>query len=80
MTLLRTTRLIFALALLSLLTACVASTPGASSDGAADGSAAEKQQVSMWVGTTDTADCVIKVAVDSFNEKSSGVAFIHSLG
>ncbi|RIK43375.1 MAG: ABC transporter substrate-binding protein [Chloroflexi bacterium] len=49
-----------------------AAAPGAEGEAAATG----KTQITMWVGTNEVADCVIKTAVDSFNEQSDTIEVI----
>lgn len=67
------------LVLCLILSACAA--PAAPSSDAAmtaddDAVMEEKKIVNMWVGTNDTADCVIEVAVNSFNEQSDTIEVI----
>lgn len=67
----RVPKLILWLTLLILIAACAA--PGVSPDSGTEATAPEVQEVQMWVGTNDTADCVIDVAVNSFNEQSDTI-------
>lgn len=55
-----------------LLSACAPATTGGTSEGAASGSTG-KTQITMWLDTEETADCVVKTAVDSFNAKSATI-------
>lgn len=58
-----------------LLSACAPATTGGTSEGAANASAG-KIQITMWLDTDETADCVVKTAVDSFNTKSQTIEVI----
>lgn len=55
-----------------LLSACAPASTGGTSEGAASGST-DKRQITMWLDTEETADCVVKTAVDSFNAKSETI-------
>lgn len=59
-----------------LLAACAAPAGAPAADTAGEGVAAEKTQITMWQTTTDTADCIIEVAVNSFNEQSDTIEVI----
>ncbi len=65
------------LILAMLLSACAV--PQGAAPGAASGSEAAaggKTQVTMWLNATETADCVIKAAVDTFNAKSETIEVV----
>lgn len=58
-----------------LLSSCAPATSGGTSEGAASGST-DKIQVTMWLEADETADCVVKTAVDSFNAKSQTIEVV----
>lgn len=55
-----------------LLSACAPATTGGTGEGDATGSTG-KIPITMWLDTEETADCVVKTAVDSFNAKSATI-------
>lgn len=58
-----------------LLSACAPAPTGGTSESAASNNT-EKIQITMWLDTDETADCVVKTAVDSFNAKSDTIEVI----
>ena len=58
-----------------LLSACAPATTGGSSAETTSEST-DKIQITMWLDTEETADCVVKTAVDSFNAKSETIEVV----